>query len=424
LVHGPFTEIHLLIFKLICESEIQNRSIAMKQENYKISASEEAFKQRQDPSSYHASENFEEQDSCDKPLRDVLLLLKACDLEPSYLLQKESRELIEENLTFRKGPLPAEHLAVLQLLSKAEIDSNIPMDSMRKRLLENRIKEGPLNPNYLSVVQYLSKCEGVPWHSRSPMKPLKNEDMMVLEKLKHNLKYLPNLNQYESSELTDDASSQAVSSRDCFLVQESKAPFLMNTIHGTEVRTSLLSRRDKSVLQLIELKAKTASIRQSLPEWVRNSLVPPQQNPFPSQLSPPHTVLVQPTDHHVSRDAIIISCDVRADIGFLNDFLLPDAQSKLEGKTPTSFLFDVEQCSDINSDKPEFVSSWQGEQLAGQDLRQSPAPQLSPEIGTLLTRLFCTLAQCITCCLQAMLSFFKLCPVSCQSVKVEHLVHN
>ncbi len=73
----------------------------------------------------------------------MLLLLKTCDLKPSYLLQKESRKLIEDNLTSQQGPLLAEYSAVLQLLSKAEINLDVSMDSMCKHLLENQIKKGP-----------------------------------------------------------------------------------------------------------------------------------------------------------------------------------------------------------------------------------------------------------------------------------------
>ena len=154
---GPLTELHFLAMKLIFESEIQD-SIAVNG-NKTADLFEIPKKSTNFVASQSASEIVGGGVACDKPLVDILLLLKKCDLEPSYLLQKESRKLIEDNLTNRKEPLLAEHFAVLQLLSKAEIDSDLSIDSLRKRLLEKRIKEGPLNADHLWAAQSLSKLE-------------------------------------------------------------------------------------------------------------------------------------------------------------------------------------------------------------------------------------------------------------------------
>ena len=57
-------------------------------------------------------------------------------------------------------------------------------------------------------------------------------------------------------------------------------------------------QEEKSALQLMELRAKTARIRQSLPEWVKNGLVPPRLNRKPS---PPAYALVESLANHECR---------------------------------------------------------------------------------------------------------------------------
>jgi hypothetical protein len=421
IIEGPFKEVHLHIFQLICESEIRNRSTEIIEENpHVFSTSEESAKIKQKPTSNVKIEIVEEQDVCDKPLCDVLRLLKTCDLEPSYLLQKESRKLIEDNLTCRQGPLLEEHLAVLQLLSKAEIDSDTSIDSMRKHLLKKRIKEGPLNADHLYAVQFLSKFENIALNSMSWLDPWTIVGTKVQQKPELEQVLKSQHNHYETCELTNAACASAVLSRDIPVVHESEPNVFVDTIPGCgiDVRISILSKKEKSDLQLMELRAKTASIRQSLPDWVRNSLVPPQQNPSPCQLLPQYNVrvlaeeLTKNTDYHVGREAILISCDVRADIGFLSDFLQPAraAPPKMMKKVPTSVLIDVEQGSEITANNPKTSLGWQEELLAVQDLRQSPEPQLSllTRIGAVLSRIFYTLAQCMICCQQAVLS--TLCP--------------
>ena len=153
-------------------------------------------------------------------------------------------------------------------------------------------------------------------------------------------------------------------------------------------------------MQLMELRATTARIRQSLPEWVRNGLVPPLHNP-----SPLAAVLAEnlsnSADHHGSRDAVHISCNVRADIGFLSDFLPPAAQPKLQQEALESLSRDEEQCVDTATDEPHPFSCWQEPSLSGQVLRRSPTPP--SRIGSSLAWISSVPLQCLSNCLRSML---------------------
>ena len=86
-----------------------------------------------------------------------------------------------------------------------------------------------------------------------------------------------------------------------------------------------------------------------------------------------------------------ISCNVRADIGFLSNFLPPVAQPKmaLEG-----LFLDEEQCMDTTTDEPHPFSS-------GQAIRLSPTPSL--RIRLALAWISSALVQCLSNCLQALL---------------------
>jgi hypothetical protein len=110
--------------------------------------------------------------------------------------------------------------------------------------------------------------------------------------------------------------------------QRQAAPFFKDLISWLEVPSSLLSDKEKSALQLIELRAKAARIQQSLPDWVRNGLVPPRRNPSPPATSLGQQLVIAERDgvHHPTRDALHTkSCHVRADIGFLSGLQQPAA---------------------------------------------------------------------------------------------------
>jgi hypothetical protein len=397
---GPLTENHLLVLKLLCESEGQIHEKAMPMNVDIVPVASEVPSQQIVQCPSHSELEIAEDkasESCDKPLLDVLLLLKNCDLKPSYLVQKESRKLIEDNLTHRQEPLLAEHLAVLQLISKAEIDSNLSIDFVRKHLLEKRVKEGPLNADHLNAARSLLHVE------REEMYDMTLGHKETVAEAGTRQYYAANLGSqakhYEGCEVLNVLDDSVVSSGHDTLTQPSKALFFVDSISGLEVRSSLLSREEKSALQLMELRAKTARIRQSLPEWVRNGLVPPRRNP-----SPLAVVLAETIAHQASRDAVQISCNVQADLGFLNDFLPTAVQTKSkQGALEMESLFlGVEQHMDITSDVPQPVtmSGWQEEQLAA-DARLSPTPP--SRIRTPLAWISSALAQCVSNCLQVVM---------------------
>jgi hypothetical protein len=413
---GPLTENHLLVLKLLCESEVHETSMAANEDKAPVALNVLSQQIIQCPSqSLLEITEGRVSESCDKPLLDVLMLLKNCDLEPSYLMQNESRKLIEENLTHRQGPLLAEHLAVLQLISKAEIDSGLSTDSMRLTLLQRRIEEGPLNADHLKASQSLQQIEKGESHAVTQMGPIGHSETraevgtsrLCAADMGHQAK------PYEGCEVSNVASVSHLvfsSGHDTF-AQESKSPFFMDTISGLEVRSSLLSRKEKSALQLMELRAKTARIRQSLPEWVRNGLVPPRRNPSPPAVqagtTPLAAVLAENiancSDNQAGRGAVQISCNVQADLGFLNDFMPAAAQPKLQQEALESLFFGVEQYADITRDEqqPASASGWQAEPLAGEVLRLSPTPPSGT--GSSLAWLSCALAQYVSTCLQAVM---------------------
>ena len=411
---GPLTEVHFLVLKLMCESEVHIRLMTLNQEK--------AFNSSE-VSNIQLTRNMSRGDSdfdkviFDQSLLNVFLLLKKCDLEPSYLLQKESRKVIEDNLMNRQGPLLAEHMAVLQLISKAEIDSGLSMDSTRRQLLEKRIKEGPLDADHICAAQALIKVEygelcsmaqmacimGPTGHSKTQMQEhdsqLCTADLLQSEKQK------------EGSRFNNDSVSNQFSSGGGALSQEITAPFFVDMITGLEVRSSLLSRGEKSALQLLELRAKTASIRQSLPEWVLNGLMPPRQGPSPPEQLPAAVFaehMAQRVGRHTSREAVQISCAVRADIGFLGDFIQPAEPFKLQQEDLESLFFGVEQCSEIRTDFDENQASLgcQEVQPAGQglNLRMPDAPQSVFE--PLVALLSSALTKCFACCLCRVLGAF------------------
>ncbi len=73
-----------------------------------------------------------------------------------------------------------------------------------------------------------------------------------------------------------------------------------------------------------------------LPDWVKEGLVPPKRKP-----SPPAAVLTEnlakPADLHACKDAVQISSNVRADLGFLVDFLPPTAAQVAAGGAVGSY---------------------------------------------------------------------------------------
>jgi hypothetical protein len=409
IIEGPLTENHFLVLKLLCESEVHDTSVAVNEDkapfNREVAsqlASQRTLHVDSEISTFYVDSVItEDKISCDKPLLDVLMLLKSCDLEPSYLMQKESRNLIENKLSNQQGLLPAEHLAVMQLISQAEIESDLSIDSMRKCLLEKRIKDGPLNADHLNAALSLHMVEGENLPQTVPIVPSETGEMGTCQLKAAGLDHqVQQQESFENPNTVDD-----VEAGHGALAQEIKTDLFKDTVFGLKVKTSLLSREEKSALQLIELKAKTASIQQSLPEWVKNGLVPPKLNCKPS---PPTAVLAESlanfTDQNAGKNTEQISCGVQADFGFLSDFMPSTAQAKLQHDALSESLFlNVDQNVDFSNDEPQPVPGWQPRQLEGQVLGPGLSPTSPSMIRSSLSWLTSSLAQCVSSCLQAVL---------------------
>jgi hypothetical protein len=399
------TENHLLVQRLLCESDAHETLMAVNDDKETV-ALEVLSQQTIQCASHSQLENTVDKvsRSCDKPLLEVLMILKNCDLEPSYLMQSESRKLIEENLTHRQEPLPAEHSAVLQLISKIEIDSGLSIDSVRQNLLKRRMEEGPLNADHLKAALSLQQIEKGEMHDMTQMGLIGHVAETGAEV---GTIQLHAVDQGHQAKPCDLGHLVFTSGHDA-LTQESKSQFFMDTISGLEVRSSLLSREEKSALQLMELRAKTARIRQSLPEWVRNGLVPPRHNTpssaIPAGTTPFAAVLAENIancsdnqSYQTGKGAVLISCNMQADLGFLNDFIPTEAQPKLHQEAMESLFLSVEITKD--EQQPASVSGWQEEPLAERRL----SPTQPSGSGSSLAWLACALAKCVSNCLRAVI---------------------
>jgi hypothetical protein len=272
---------------------------------------------------------------------------------------------------------------VMQLISKFEFESGLSMDSMRKSLLEKRIKEGPLNAAHLSAALSLCQVEGGNVPQVCPIiVPAEAGEVLQLNDagLDHQVK------QHESFEVPINVGDIAAGHGAPPLTKEIRAPFFINTVSVLEVKTSLLSREEKSALHLMELRAKTARILKSVPEWVKNGLVPPRLNSKPS---PPAAALAESLakvdNQNAGKGTVQISSSMLAEVGYMNDFVPTVMQA-------------------IANDEPQAVPGWQ----AGQFKEEVLGPGLSPtppssRIGSSLAWFSSSLAQCVSSCLRALL---------------------
>ena len=339
---GPFNENHLLALKLLCEfeqiSESQEASL-----NCGILAIQD-LSRKSSPTFDGDSEITPVEEKAlpaDKSILDVLSVLKKCDLEPSFLSQKESRKFIEDKIINQPAPLLADHLAVLQILGKIEIDSDLSLQSERRTLLQKRIMEGPLNAEHLCAVQNLRNLQ-VDFGTEQKFK-LVAQEKRAIDDLECSPRLADVLSQGQSTSEGTEPNNEGES--------ENKSTFSVERISSLEIKSSLFNREEKNTLQLMELRAKTNRIRQSLPDWVRKGLVPPQCDAL--QANPIiHDNIALHADSESSADgqggAVLISCDVRADLGYFTDFVTPAVQSttaKSQREILESVLFLQEHAS-------------------------------------------------------------------------------
>jgi hypothetical protein len=261
----------------------------------------------------------------DNSLAEILMLLNKCDLLPSYLLHKDTRRIIEDCLGRRKEALEDEHLAVLQLLSKAELDDlSVCPDLSRRRLLQQRVHEGPLRPRHLAAVQELARLraslqgDGLLQSNATLLQDQVDSNVQVVHS-SHSLlsetSIRANDNDLKTTRLQTQVSVDLIGPDDTSPELRARINRTMpgeQSIEPMSVRrVPLLSREDKeAALELLELLENTAKIRRSLPEWVRGGLLPPPSTAANPQL--PSTG---------DKDAAVITCNVTADVVFLDDAL-------------------------------------------------------------------------------------------------------
>ena len=343
---GPLTEGHWLVLKLMCQ---QYENVEFGEGGWGIMIDDGKL-QRADVSRLNrkpvANENSADQptnicrisepisnaDSLseasgvnplqkDNSLAEILMLLNKCDLLPSYLLHKDTRRIIEDCLRRREEALEDEHLGVLQLLSKAEIDSDLSVcpDLSRRRLLEQRLHDGPLGPRHLAAVQELMGLRASPQGNGL----LQSNATLLQDEVDSNVQIVaPSPLSETSTRANDDDLKttllQTHASVDPIGPDDTAPELRARTNPSMPMRPSieplsvrrvpLLSREDKEALELVELLENTAKIRRNLPEWVRSGLLPPPRTAANPQL--PSTG---------DKDAVVISCNVTADVVFLND---------------------------------------------------------------------------------------------------------
>jgi hypothetical protein len=314
--NGPLTENHLQVLRLLCRPDLylEPAAAAMnskyKQLKHPVPDTGEQDRDRQatlqSENSIQSDKEMKEtgspcigQDS-NLPVLKIVELLEKFELQPSYLLHEECREVLEANLIHRQsqGPLSPEQLAILQLLSKAEIDSEMAPSPERRRVLEERMRQGPLSSSHLGAVAGLAKYD-------------KGESLQEKVLLPAGL---PADSETAITEISSTAAEHpevAAPAKGEPTVENpvsSKTPFYDQTIAGLEIRSdrsALLSKEEKARMQQLELKIKTDRIRQSIPEWVRRGLLPPRKE-------------IKPRKPDVALDSpVLISSTVRADLVYL-----------------------------------------------------------------------------------------------------------
>jgi hypothetical protein len=366
IMEGPLTEIHSRILRQICRPDQFEISIPSIKNTFDCAqVSTKKIEPIHEKGIIKESENdiTSITAASQNSLQDVLLLLKSCDLDPCHLMHKESREQMEAMLTTRQEPLQAVFMAVLQLISKVEIESDVSIDPMRKRLLEKRIEEGPLSADHLRAAQSL-KMLGVPEDAGSitdypiPIAEMAREESEDTSAGVENTSKQQPVSETYSGDLVFLMQDGTVAQD-----SEPKSPFFKDSIYGIEIHATVQSAKERAALGLIEFKAKTANIRRSLPEWVRNGLMPPRYiPPAPPQM---HS---DSSNDYKHREPVQISCEVTADLGFLKaarlQELKPEASSP--ALAPESPSLNAKNGGAISAGEPLSVNEWQAAPIASE----------------------------------------------------------
>jgi hypothetical protein len=402
---GPLTENHLQMLRIICRPDTCFGPGGMAEKGGRIENVRKMNRMHQ--AKFSAPENTESShiggsvtddkmlEENESDLNSMMLsltrLLHKFELQPSYLLHKECRELIELNLIKREDGLTSDQQAILQMVSKAEINSDVwPLLSPeRKALLEERVNQGPLSSRHLNAVSSLEAydmqgdiaisvndqpqpdCESLASVSDLPQseRAISNSLLTSTEPQGTSQPDHYKLDCMPPASLQGVTAESGLSGRIeakdvSALPIEGSAPFFDTNISGLEVTSSLLSRHEKARIQQVELKIKTDRIRRSIPEWVRQGLLPPLQF---------HSLKAAGG----RSSPVLISSSVRADLGFIGVMEAPKPPKSL-------FLYDSEPTTELISEQRlAFVTSTgpvSGEQVEVElqteaELRQSGGRQ-------------------------------------------------
>ena len=338
---GPLSENHLMVFKMICKPQLYSRYDApVDFQNALLRGPDN--RDVADGLGLLLPETKDKKDlSARRPLLEIMHFLEQCHLRPSYILSQECRALLEPKLMTitEEAPLGIEAQALLQLLSKAEINSDLSIVPERKRLLEERISRGPLTQGHLDAVKDLAvfqerSVEEVPCPTADSNlmlqgKPRKvSADSYVSEDLRamQAASWLPV--ESEAAEAKALPGKEGAPALDpslaalphCAFPGPTKPamPFFVDAITSKELMLTLLSQEERAQLQLLELRAKTARIRAAIPDWVSKGLVPPPRVP-PQEAEEP----TPPWAGHIRQRAagqlaqpVMISSSVRAELCF------------------------------------------------------------------------------------------------------------
>ena len=283
---GPFTENHSLVLNLILDNELSNGG----SNSMKIMPSE------MDGSTVVCTD-LDSLSSSNEYLDDILQLLKNFGLETRFFLHAEGRKIIEESVLKQTVPLNEESVCLLQLLGMLEVDSGLPLDNERETLLQTRIQDGRLKPEHLGELKILlQSAEQQDYSPTDTSKDIRIMQSAASIQKRHN-GFSQSQSRMMDSEMGIESTIQkqgSLNSKICIAdtdllalsPSEYQSDNMGNISKSIEVdskfRTSILCREDKQALKILELKAKTARISRSLPEWVRKGLLPPPQNKLAS----------------------------------------------------------------------------------------------------------------------------------------------
>ena len=225
-------------------------------------------------------------------LTDVIQLLTDCGLEAKHLIHEEGRKIIENSILRQTVPQNENLVCLLQLLGMMELKSSPLISTERQVVLRNRIGNGRLSHEHMSQMENFIKMvmnQGNPWPNSGAHAPGSSNPPSIIQ-----IRNDAPVSQWDSSSTgVQEELPKANVKQTCIcdedqrglplFVLSSKETQITGSISkeneiNTKSKISILNQEDKHALMLLELKSKAASIWKSLPEWVKNGTLPPQQS--------------------------------------------------------------------------------------------------------------------------------------------------